>query len=78
MRELQEVFVSIATIKSDGSPARFVQDGKALGYGFYPAQRAITFDIPKPEKSGIYYLEIGATLSSGGVVTIEHWFYHAG
>jgi len=76
--ELQEVFVSIAAIQPDGSTAQFLQDGKALGYGYYPAERAITFDIPKPEKAGIYYLEIGATLSSGGVATIEHWFYHAG
>ncbi len=78
VRELQEVFVSIATIKSDGGPARFLQDGNALGYGYYPAERAITFKIPKPENPGIYYLEIGATLRNGGVVTIEHWFYHAG
>ncbi len=78
IQELEEVFISTATINPDGSPKTFLQDGEVLGYGFYPAKRVITFEIPKPEKPGIYYLEVGATLSSGGVVTIEYWFYHAG
>ncbi len=77
-RELNEVFVSIATISANGSPEQFLRDGKPLGYGYYPAERAIAFDIPKPQQPGIYYLEIGATLSNGGVISIEHWFYHAG
>jgi len=76
--ELTEVFVSLATVKADGSPGNFIKDGEALNYGYYPAERGIEFEIPKPEKPGIYYLEIGATLRSGGVVTIENWFYHAG
>ena len=77
-QELTEVFVSLATVKADGSPGNFIKDGEALNYGYYPAERGIEFEIPKPEKPGIYYLEIGATLRSGGVVTIENWFYHAG
>jgi hypothetical protein len=77
-KELAEVFVSLATVKADGSPGNFIKDGEALNYGYYPAERGIEFEIPKPEKPGIYYLEIGATLRSGGVVTIENRFYHAG
>jgi len=77
-RELAEVFISLATVKADGSPGTFIKDGEALNYGYYPAERGIEFEIPKPDKPGIYYLEIGATLRSGGVVTIENWFYHAG
>ncbi|MCP4404561.1 MAG: hypothetical protein GY801_45575 [bacterium] len=77
-QELNEVFVSVATLGSDGSPKNFILDGKALGYGYYPKERGIHFDIPKPEKPGIYYLQIGATFGKGGVVNIEHWFYHAG
>ena len=77
-RELEEVFVSVATVKADGSPGNFIKDGEALNYGYYPALRGIEFEVPKPERPGIYYLEIGATLRSGGVVTIENWFYHAG
>jgi hypothetical protein len=77
-RELAEVFVSLATVKADGSPGNFIKDGEALNYGYYPAERGIEFEIPKPERPGIYYLELGATLRSGGVITIESWFYHAG
>lgn len=77
-KELAEVFVSVATVKADGSPGDFIKDGEALNYGYYPALRGIEFEIPKLERPGIYYLEIGATLRSGGVVTIENWFYHAG
>lgn len=77
-QELSEVFVSVATLDSEGSPKDFILDGKALGYGYYPKERGIHFDIPKPEKPGIYYLQIGATFGQGGVVNIEHWFYHAG
>ena len=73
--ELEEVFVSVATVKADGAPNEFMQDGQPLGYGYYPAGRAIELTLPKPPRPGIYYLEIGATLRKGGVVTLERWFY---
>jgi hypothetical protein len=73
-RELQEVFISLATVGIDGSPSKFIIDGRPLEHGYYPAGRGIEFVLPQPEKAGIYYLEIGATLSKGGVVTIEQWF----
>jgi hypothetical protein len=79
-QELTEVYISLASVTADGSPETFIRDGKPLEYGYYPAQRGIQFDIPKAEleKPGVHYLEIGATLESGGSVTIERWFYHAG
>ena len=79
-RELTEVFISLAPVKADGAVGTFLpnQDGRPLKYGYYPAERGIEFDLPAPETPGVYYLEIGATLRSGGVITIENWFYHAG
>lgn len=79
-QELTEVYVSLATVDSKGSPAEFLWDGKALAYGYYPPERGIVFDILKTElqRPGVYYLEIGATLRSGGVFTLEQRFYHAG
>ena len=77
-QELTEVYVSVATLGADGSPKNFILDGKALGYGYYPKERGIHFDIPKPDKPGVYYLQIGASFGKGGVVNIEHLFYHAG
>ncbi|MDY0091481.1 MAG: hypothetical protein RBT80_02155 [Candidatus Vecturithrix sp.] len=79
-QELTEVYVSLATVDSQGSPVEFLWDGKALAYGYYPSERGIAFDILKTElqRPGAYYLEIGATLRSGGVFTLEQRFYHAG
>lgn len=79
-QEFTEVYVSLATVDSDGSPVEFLWDGKALAYGYYPPEHGIAFDILKAElkRPGVYYLEIGAILRSGGVFTLEQWFYHAG
>ena len=78
--ELTEVYISLATVSDDGSPNQFFRDwdGKALEYGYYPAERGIEFTTPSLPAPGVYYLEIGATLKSGGDVIIEHRFYHAG
>lgn len=79
-QELTEVYVSLATVDSQGAPVEFLWDGKALAYGYYPPERGIAFDILKTElqRPGVYYLEIGAILRGGGVFTLEQRFYHAG
>lgn len=76
--ELSEVYVSIARLGENGRPGIFLRDGQALGYGYYPADRRIDFPITNPGPRGFYYLEIGATLKSGGSATVELWFYHPG
>ncbi len=77
-KELTEVYISLATVNTDGSPKDFLKDGEALEYGYYPAFQGIEFEISGLEAAGVYYLEIGATLREGGSVITEHWFYHAG
>ena len=76
--ELTEVYISLASVGADGRPGAFRPDGKALGYGYYPAGRGVTISIPNLEEPGIYYLEIGAVLKGGGATTAEVWFYHRG
>lgn len=76
-KELTEVYISLAPV-ADGSLGEFIKDGEALEYGYYPAEQGIEFEISGMQAPGVYYLEIGAELESGGVVTIKHWFYHAG
>ncbi len=78
--ELSEVYLSLATVTADGSPDRFLWDGNPLKRGYYPAKRGIVIEIPKADLEGkaIYYLEIGAILKKGGVLTEEFRFYHAG
>jgi hypothetical protein len=75
--ELAEIFISLASTRSDGQPEKFIKDGEKLGYGYYPAERAIEIPISGLTRAGLYYLEIGATLRSGGVSTVELWFYHS-
>jgi hypothetical protein len=77
-RELTEVFVSLTPLAADGSLGLFLMDNKALKYGYYPAGRGIKIPICNFEKPGVYYLEIGATLSGGGTDTVELFFYYPG
>ena len=76
--EFNEVYISLATVNADGDPEEFIQNGKPLEYGYYQSKRVIVFDIPKPDKPGAYYLEIGVTLQSGGSDNVAYFFYHAG
>jgi hypothetical protein len=76
-RDLNELFISLATVGPDGQPAKFLTDGKSQGHGRYPAQWPIAIHIPYPSTKGFYYIEIGATLSGGGVSTTELWFFHS-
>ncbi len=74
--ELSEVYLSMAPVSSGGRPGPFIQRDQALGYGYYPAERSININIPKPKARGLYYLEIGATLRAGGSASTKVWFYH--
>jgi hypothetical protein len=76
-RELSEVYLSLAPVRADGSRGAFIKKGQALEYGYYPAEQGIEFEISGMTAPGIYYLRIGADLASGGVLTSEHWVYHA-
>lgn len=74
--ELAEVFVSLASLNPDGKVGAYLKRSEALGWGYYPAERVITVAIPKPNATGLYYLEIGATKKAGGSLTMQVWFYH--
>ncbi len=77
--ELTEVYVSLASVDTqNGTLVEFLWEGKALEYGYYQSRRGIVFEIPKPEKPGVYYLEMGVLLKAGGSINVEYWFYHAG
>jgi len=76
--QLKEVYISLAKIDDAGRPQEFLQEGKPLEYGFYPAQRAIPVSLSGVQTSGIYKVTISATLESGGATTKEFWFYHQG
>lgn len=76
--ELNEVFISLAQVGTDGQPHSFLISDRTLGKGYYPAERGILIEIPSPKTPGVYYVEIGATSRYGGPITQHMWFYHAG
>jgi hypothetical protein len=73
--QLQEVYLSLATVDEEGQPKEFIVDGKPLLYGYYPAQRAIKIPIFGLQESGIHYVEIGATLQNGGSHALNLFFF---
>ncbi len=81
-QELQEVYVSIATVDDSGNPQTFFPDyhGKTLDYGYYPAQQPIDLDIPLAllPQAGRYYVEVVARFTRGGSTSTDFWFYHPG
>ena len=49
-----------------------------LGYGFYPAERAVSIPLPALPEAGLYRIHLGATLRGGGQPANRSIvFYHA-
>src|SRR5687768_16977113 len=76
--QLTEIYLSLAPVGKDGAPEKFLRTDEALGYGYYPAERAIEIPIAAPKNKGIYYVKLGAKIKSGGTKAIEFWFYNPG
>jgi hypothetical protein len=74
--QLTEIYVTLAAIGQNGDPQQFLKTEEALGYGYYPAERAVDIPIATPKQKGIYYLKLGAKIKSGGTKTVEFWFYN--
>jgi hypothetical protein len=74
--QLTEIYVTLASVGQDGNPERYLRSEEALGYGYYPAERAVEIPIVTPKDKGIYYLKLGAKMKSGGTKAIEFWFYN--
>ncbi len=72
--EAREMYVTIRAA-TQGVHAPLKKD-EPLGYGYYPAGRAVKIPVARPSLPGIYRVEIGATFRSGAVSTAELWFYN--
>lgn len=71
--ELKEVFL---TLTSSGSgKSTVLKNAEPVGYGYYPADRAVEISIPGVQTKGLCHLEIGATIKTGGAATADLWFY---
>jgi hypothetical protein len=75
---LSELFVSVAPLSADGRAAHRVEPGRELGYGLYPADSLVEVSIDAPRKPGLYAVQIGARLRSGGSTTLQFVFYQPG
>jgi hypothetical protein len=74
---LSELFVSVAPLGPNGRAADRVSAARELGYGLYPADALIEVPIEAPRERGLYAVQIGARLRSGGSSTLQFVFYHA-
>jgi len=75
--ELTEVYVSVALMDETGRPVRWLRDEEPLGYGYYPADRPVEIPVARPEEPGLYRVQIGARIRSGGSLASELWFERA-
>ena len=76
--ELTEVRYYVAA-EQDGYRGPDVLPEKALGYGYYPNGRPVSFDFTLDNQpAGVYYLEIEAERATANDSRLEIWFYHAG
>ena len=74
---LSEVFVSLSEVGSDGHDVATLKRDEPLGYGLYPAGRAIRITLPSLDRRGLYRVLVGATLSRGGSATKRLLFHHS-
>lgn len=76
--ELSEVYMTIATTAPNGEPLLYVERDHPLGYGFYPAGRAIDVRLPRLPTRGIYLVRIAGRRKEGGSATSTVLLFHPG
>ena len=74
---LDELFLTIATLDTDGQPQRYLRDAEPIGCGYCPAGRPITVLIEGIDTEGLYAVEITATLAGGGSTGVDFLLYRA-
>lgn len=72
--ELSEVFVSVSSMDENGRLVGRLRDEDPLGYGYYPAERPVEIPIARPAEPGLYRVELGARIRTGGSLVRELWF----
>lgn len=78
VREMEEVYVSLAEVDAEGRPATYLIFQEPLRYGYYPAQQTIDVEIPADalQTGGVYHVELSARYAQGGSTSIDFLFHH--
>lgn len=75
--ELREVKISLSLLGANGKPPTVLKKNAQLSGDFYPEHQAFPVAMPALEKSGTYFLSIGAVTRQGTPVSNELWFYYS-
>ena len=72
--QVEEIFVSVASLRPSGEPGPYAIDKRPAALGYYPAGRAAAIPVPAPSATGVYRLDLGATLTQGGTSALTAYF----
>src|SRR5262245_17114072 len=75
--QVEELFLSVARVDANGQPGPYSIDKMPVGLGYYPAGRAVVVPLRIPSIAGVYRIDVGATLTQGGVSAITAYFAHS-
>jgi hypothetical protein len=75
--QVEELFISMAAAEPSGESGASLIDKQPLGFGYYPAGRAIVVPLPVSAATGVYRVSIGATLTQGGASAMTLYFSHS-
>jgi hypothetical protein len=77
-RDLREIYVSLSPVDEQGKTESPLIDAKPVAYGYYPIGAGVPIEVPAPKADGVYRLELGAELRSGGAASVDLLFHHLG
>jgi Protein of unknown function (DUF2442) len=72
--QVDEIFVSVASLKPNGDTGAYTIDKRPAALGYYPPGRAVVIDVPAPSAAGVYRIDLGATLTQGGTSAMTAYF----
>lgn len=73
---MDEMFISIAMTDASGNPTEFIVDSEPLKYGYYPPNRPLHIPLTGFSGSGLYHVELGSRLRTGGASTLTLLVQH--
>lgn len=78
VKELDEIYLSVAPADESGSPGAFLFEERPVGNSVYPKRACSRLEFELEAPRGIYFLEIAAAVNGGGAAVEELLFYHHG